>query len=177
MPAMVQAFQRITTERLLLRAVRDSDLDAVFALHADPETNRFSVSGPMRSQEEAHRQLTLWLDDWSRHGVGYWVVERREAPGDVVGFGGVRHKVLEGRPVLNLAYRFTPRTWGTGYATEMARTALALAQRHLPDVPVVAIIHPDNEASLRVAERSGMRFERVIDYAGTPSRLYVPAPP
>ncbi|MFP2959970.1 GNAT family N-acetyltransferase [Myxococcus sp. 1LA] len=173
---MLPAFQSTTTERLLLRAVRDSDLDAVFTLHADPETNRFNIAGPMRSREEAHKQLALWLDDWARHGVGYWVVERRDALGDVVGFGGVRHKVIEGRQVLNLAYRFLPRTWGTGYATEMARTALALARRHLPEVPVVAIIHPENAASIRVAERSGMRFERAFDYEGMPSRLYVPAP-
>ncbi len=174
---MIQTFQSTTTERLLLRAVRDSDLDAVFALHADPETNRFSASGPVRSREEVRTLLTLWLDDWARHGVGYWLVDRRDAPGDVLGLGGVRHKELEGRRVLNLAYRLTPRTWGSGYASEVARAAIALAKQHLPEVPVIAIIHPDNLASIRVAERSGMRLDRLIDYEGTPSRLYVPAAP
>ncbi|WP_426752419.1 GNAT family N-acetyltransferase [Myxococcus sp. Y35] len=161
----------------MLRAVRDSDLDAVFALHADPETNRFSANATALTRDEARRLMALWQDDWAHHGVGYWVVERRDTPGDLVGFGGVRHKELEGRRVLNLAYRFAPRTWGTGYATEMARTALSLARRHLPDIPVVAIIHPENIASIRVAERSGMRFERLIDYQGMPSRLYVPVAP
>jgi RimJ/RimL family protein N-acetyltransferase len=170
---MSQAFESTTTERLLLRAVRDSDLDAVFALHADPETNRFSRSGPMPSLEAARKQLALWLEDWARNGVGYWLVEQREAPGDVVGFGGVRHKELEGQRVLNLAYRFTPRTWGSGYATEMARVALALARQHFPEVPVVAVIHQENAPSIRVAERLGMRLDRVIDYDGAPSRVYM----
>ncbi len=174
MPAMLQAFASTTTERLLLRALRESDLEAVYALHGDPETSRFNPSGPLRSLDAARELLTLWLGDWSRNGVGYWAVERRDAPGLVVGFGGVRHKELEGRTVLNLAYRFSPSTWGSGYATEMARVALALARQQLPDVPLVAIIHPENAASIRVAERLGMRLERMIPYEGIPGRLYVP---
>ncbi|RKH68429.1 GNAT family N-acetyltransferase [Corallococcus llansteffanensis] len=170
---MIQDFERATTERLLLRAVRDSDLEAVFALHADPATNRFSRAGYMRTREDARKMLGLWLEDWAREGVGYWLVERLEAPGVVVGLGGVRHKELEGQRVLNLAYRFSPQTWGSGYATEVSRVALALAARHLPHVPLVAIIHPENSASIRVAERLGMRLERVIDSEGIPNRLYV----
>ncbi|MCY1043238.1 GNAT family N-acetyltransferase [Corallococcus sp. bb12-1] len=165
----------MTTERLLLRAVRDSDVEAVFVLHADPETNRYSVSGPMRSLDAAKTQLAVWLGDWSDRGIGYWVVERIDDPGVLVGFGGLRHKVLEGQQVLNLAYRFAPKAWGSGYATELARASLALAREHLPETPVVAVIHPENEASIRVATRLGLRLDRIIDYEGVPSRLYVPA--
>lgn len=171
---MLQAFQRTTTERLLLRALRESDLEAVYALHGDPETSRFNPSGPLRSLDAARELLTLWLGDWARNGVGYWAVERREAPGLVVGVGGVRRKELEGQTVLNLAYRFTPSTWGSGYATEMARVALAMARQHIPDIPLVAIIHPENAPSIRVAERLGMRLDRIVPYEGIPSRLYVP---
>lgn len=174
LPVMREAFERVTTERLLLRAVGRGDVDAVFTLHSDPETNRFSLAGAMRSVNEARHRTALWMEDWAQRDIGYWVIERREAPGDVVGFGGLRYKVLEGLLVLNLAYRFAPHTWGSGYATEMARTALDLARRHLPEVPVIAIIHPENVASIRVAERLGMRLDRHVDYEGTPNRLYVP---
>jgi RimJ/RimL family protein N-acetyltransferase len=171
---MTLGFERTTTERLLLRAFHESDLDAVFELHGDPETSRYNPSGPLRSRDAARELLGVWLSDWSQRGIGYWAVERRDAPGVVVGIGGVRHKELEGRRVLNLAYRFSPRTWGSGYATEVARAALTLAREHVPDVPVVAIIHPENAPSIRVAERLGMRLERIIPYEGIPSRLYVP---
>lgn len=173
MPTLIQAFESTTTERLLLRALRESDLEAIFALHADPETNRFIPSGRLPSRDAARELLALWLDGWSRYGVGYWAVERREVPGVLVGIGGVRHKELEGQMVLNLAYRFTPSAWGMGYATEVSRVALALARKHLPDIPVVAIINPQNAPSLRVAERLGMRLDRVIPFEGVPSRVYV----
>jgi RimJ/RimL family protein N-acetyltransferase len=170
---MLQAFAETTTERLLLRAWREGDVDAVFALHQDEEMSRFIPTGPLRTREAARERLALWLEDWSKRGVGYWAMERREAPGVVVGVGGVRHKELEGRTVLNLAYRLAPQLWGAGYATEVSRAALELARRHLPDIPVVALIHPENVPSLRVVERLGMRLERVMSYEGTPHRVYV----
>ncbi|NOK33578.1 GNAT family N-acetyltransferase [Corallococcus exercitus] len=170
---MIQDFERTTTDRLLLRAVRESDLEAVFALHSDPTTNQFSRRGYMETREDARRILGVWLEDWAREGVGYWLVERLDAPGVVVGLGGVRHKELEGQRVLNLAYRFTPQTWGSGYATEVSRVALALAARHLPHVPLVAIIHPNNVASIRVAERLGMRLDRHVTEDGIANRVYV----
>jgi RimJ/RimL family protein N-acetyltransferase len=170
---MIPVFENVTTERLVLRPFRESDLDVILALHGDPETNRFSSHGPMRTLDDARERLALWLSDYSQKGVGYWAVARREAPDRVVGVGGVRHKELQGQHVLNLAYRFSPETWGSGYATEVSRVALELARKHIPDVPVVAIIHQLNTPSIRVAERLGMRLDRVIDYEGMPSRLYL----
>jgi RimJ/RimL family protein N-acetyltransferase len=170
---MNPAFESAATQRLLLRPFRERDLEVVFALHSDPETTPFRITGPMRSLDDARALLTVWLDDWAQRGVGYWAVARREAPGVVVGVGGVRHKELEGKPVLNLAYRLDPSTWGTGFATEVSRAALDLARVHFPGTPVVAVIHPENAASIRVAERLGMRVDRVIAYEGTPHRVYV----
>ncbi|NMO16680.1 GNAT family N-acetyltransferase [Pyxidicoccus fallax] len=172
---MTRAFEHVVTERLLLRALRETDLEVMYAIHADPETNRYHPGGlsPTPTLDAARARLDLWLGDWAGRGVGYWAVERREAPGVVIGFGGVRHRELEGQQVLNLAYRFTPSAWGAGYATELAREALSLAGTHIPDVPVVAIISVANAPSLRVAERLGMRFDRLIDYEGFPSRVYL----
>jgi RimJ/RimL family protein N-acetyltransferase len=172
---MIQDFERTTTGRLLLRRVQESDVEAVFTLHAAPETNRFHPSKTLRSMDAARELLALWLGDWARHGMGYWAVERLDAPGTVVGFGGVRRKELEDQAVLNLAYRFSPQSWGSGYATEMARVALALARKHVPDLPVVAIIHVENAPSLRVAERLGMQRARLMDYEGAPTAVYLAA--
>jgi RimJ/RimL family protein N-acetyltransferase len=171
---MIQTYPRtVTTERLLLRPFRESEVEVIFALHGDPETNRFNPNGPMRTLDDARERLALWLGDWSQKGVGYWAVERLEAPGVVVGVGGVRHKELQGQTVLNLAYRFAPEAWGSGFATEVSRVTLEQAREHIPDVPVVAIINQVNAPSIRVAERLGMRLDRVIDYDGMPSRVYM----
>ena len=170
---MHPAFENAATERLLLRPFLETDLQVVYALHSDPGTSQYRIHGAMRTLDDARALLSLWLRDWAERGVGYWAVARREAPEVVVGVGGVRHKELEGQPVLNLAYRLDPSTWGTGFATEVSRAALDLSRVHFPGTPVVAVIHLENAPSVKVAERLGMRLDRVIAYEGTPHRVYV----
>jgi RimJ/RimL family protein N-acetyltransferase len=174
---MIPEFERTTTERLLLRALREGDEAALFSLHNDPSTAVFTPSSLMRSMDDARKQLALWLEGWARDGFGYWLVERKDTPGVVVGLAGVRIKDQDGLRVLNLAYRFAPSAWGSGYATEVARASMAMAARHLPHLPLIAVIHPENTASLRVAERLGMRFDRMTESDGQPNRVYVVGTP
>lgn len=61
-----------------------------------------------------------------------------------------------GRQVLNLYYRYGPESWGKGYATEVAREAIKVANIHLPELPVIARTRPTNVSSMRVAERVGL---------------------
>ena len=62
----------LETERLLLRAPADTDLDAVYEVHGDPATNQFNPSGPVSSREAAQQLLQLWQAHWQRRGFGYW---------------------------------------------------------------------------------------------------------
>lgn len=49
--------------------------------------------------------------------------------------------------------------WGHGYATEAAQAVLRDAFERLGAAEVIADIRPENAASIRVAERLGMRAE------------------
>jgi len=152
----VTSFERVVTERLVLRRPAAGDLDELHRIHADPRTWLHKPELRHDTLEESRRQLAVWLAHWQQHGYGYWTVERDEA---VVGFGGLmRIPRWQGRgDVLNLYYRFDPAEWGKGYATEMARAAVELAQRELAELPVIARIRPGNRESIAVAERTGLR--------------------
>jgi len=140
----------LTTERLVLRRLRPTDLDAVFAIHADPRTNAFNPRGPDRTLDDARERLAGWIAHWDEHGFGYWAIERRDQPG-VIGVGGVQ--LRDG--VLNLYYRFAVEAWGHGFATEMAEAARGFARQD--GRRLVALIRPDNAPSIKVAERIGLR--------------------
>ncbi len=148
-------FERVETERLVLRRPLATDLDELHRIHADPRTWLHKPELRHDTLEESSRQLAVWLAHWNERGYGYWTVEQGAA---VVGFGGLMLiPRWQGRvDVLNLYYRFDPDHWGQGYATETARVALELARRELPQYPVVARIRPGNAESIRVAERSGL---------------------
>ncbi len=146
------AFTPVQTARLLLRAVEPGDAAASFAIHGDPATNRFNPSGASGSPEATAAQLDGWLAEWREHGFGFWAIRRAEAE-EVIGFGGLARRMFRGRPVLNTYYRFTPPAWGHGYATEMTSTALALAARLLPELPVIVRTRPGNLAAQAVASK------------------------
>jgi RimJ/RimL family protein N-acetyltransferase len=158
----VSPFDRVDTERLLLRRPTTADLAAHHRIHADPRTWTHRPELRLTGVEQSERQLVHWLDHWERHGYGYWSVERA---GRVVGFGGLMLLPQWRAPddAVNLYYRFEPESWGNGYATETARAALDLAARELPGLLVVARIRPTNLVSTRVAERAGMTRRPDLD--------------
>jgi [ribosomal protein S5]-alanine N-acetyltransferase len=161
-PVLISHFEHVQTERLILRTPRNEDIEAVFAIHGDPETNRFNPNGPMKSIDEAIERVEQWLQDWERNGFGYWsILSSHDC--EIIGFGGLRRIQWAGRDVLNLYYRLSTKSWGKGYATELAQTAVDLARRYLPEFPVVARIHPTNSASIRVAERVGLKHMPELD--------------
>lgn len=108
----------VHTERLLLRRLRPEDLPVVVQIQGDPAANRHNPIGTATPSRIA-QQLRCWLADWAEHGVGYWLVVDA-ASAEAVGIGGLRPIEHEGRPALNMFYRFRPSAWGRGLALEMA---------------------------------------------------------
>jgi len=152
---LANIFNEVHTERLVLRRLQAGDGPAMFAVHGDPATNQYNPSGPHANLATSEEMLRLLRQHWEEYGFAYWAVTLPQAE-NILGFGGVEHLVWRDRDVLNLYYRFTPSAWGQGYATELARTAVSLARKHLPPWPVIARTRSENIASIRTAERAGL---------------------
>lgn len=87
-----------------------------------------------------------------------WTVTERQS-GAVVGHCGLLPKAVEGRDEGELNYVIAAAYWGRGYATEAACAIKYYALNSLGIARLVALIHPENTASERVALKLGMRFE------------------
>ena len=159
----------ITTERLIVRRLREEDRQAMIEIHTDPRTNRFDPDPP--DADRAGELVTAWLDHWAEHGFGYGAVTEVGAA-TVIGLTGVRLRDFHGEEVLNLGYRFRPEVWGRGYAVEAARGVLSWRAGTLPGTPVLATIDVANQSSLRVAERIGFREYTEEVHLGAPARHY-----
>jgi [ribosomal protein S5]-alanine N-acetyltransferase len=156
------AFTPVYTDRLLLRAVSESDVDASFVIHGDPATYRFHPSGVTRSREQSAAQLVGWQREWMEPGFGFWAVSLTDEE-RVIGFGGLTRRPFRERPVLNTYYRFAPSAWGHGYATEMVGAALGLAKRLLAELPVIVRTRSANLAARSVAEKVGLQRAPELD--------------
>jgi RimJ/RimL family protein N-acetyltransferase len=73
-------------------------------------------------------------------------------------------------PAVEVGWRLDPSAWGHGYATEAAVAALEGAFTTLGLAEVYSCPQADNPASVRVAERLGLRLDRVVDIAATERR-------
>ena len=68
-------------------------------------------------------------------------------------------------------WALAPHAWGKGYATEVGRAALQVAFAQGAQ-KVCSVILPDNQRSIRVAQRLGETFERTVHLVGHDCALY-----
>ena len=151
------------TPRLRFREMTPADVDAMAALLGDPDVMRFYPAPKTREQAEA---WIAWNQaNYARHGYGLWIIET--LAGDFVGDCGLTWQQVNGESKLEVGYHVATRWQGRGFATEAARACRDYARAHVDTSELVAIVHPDNRASQRVAEKIGMH--RVEDDRGGPT--------
>jgi RimJ/RimL family protein N-acetyltransferase len=148
---------------------RESDIEAYAEMLADPEVMRFIGDGQPLSRPLAWRHLAMMLGHWHLRGYGLWAVEERGS-GQLVGRIGCWNP--EGWPGFEVGWMLRRQSWGLGYATEGARAAIEFAFTRLEQPEVISLIHPDNAASMRVADRLGERRDGRADLMGRPVLVY-----
>src|SRR5262249_34718410 len=103
------------------------------------------------------------------YGLGLLLVERREDRAPLGICGLIKRDSL---PDVDIGFAFLPRYWSRGYAHEAARAVLAHGRDSLRLERIVAITDPANDASVRLLERLGLRFEELLDLPEGPSKLF-----
>jgi RimJ/RimL family protein N-acetyltransferase len=156
----------LETERLTLRTWTLEDFEDFASMAADPEVMRFvSADGKPLSRYGAWQAFSAAAGHWALRGFG-WFAVRERATGHFVGRVGPWHP--EGWPEFEVGWTLGRQYWGKGYATEAADKAIEYAFRGLNRAHLVSFIAPENERSIRVAERLGERLE------GTATLPHVP---
>ncbi|WP_135466721.1 GNAT family N-acetyltransferase [Crenalkalicoccus roseus] len=142
------------TPRLRLRPRRLADTEACLAMDREPGVTRF-VDGPWKDPA-GHRAFieARTLGPWPP-GLGYWSV-LDAAAGGFLGWVLLIPEDGEG-PEIEIGWRLRPAAWGRGIATEAAAPVLRHGFVALGLPRIVAGIHAENAASLRVAAKLGLR--------------------
>jgi hypothetical protein len=153
------------TARLTLRRIDAFDADALAGVFCDAEVMRFGDGA----------QTPAWVADWvatrdaecyTPWGFGPWAVARNTDDA-VLGYCGLfLFADLAGRAEVEIGYRLARPYWGQGYATEAAMAARDVALGRLGITRLVALIDPANGASIAVARKLGMRYEREVMMPG-----------
>jgi len=162
----------LETERLILRHFHIFDAQAMGRVFGDPEVMLY---GPgIQTQSWVRDWLRDCLENYQKLGFGPWAVVEKSSS-TVTGYAGLFHfPDIAGQPEIEVGYRLARSCWGLGFATEAAAAIREYSFHTLCLLRLIALIDPENTASIRVAEKIGMHYEKEVMLEGYthPDHLY-----
>ena len=159
----------LETERLRLRGLRADDVALFTRIYADTRVVRHLGDGRTLDAGQAWRSCAALAGHWTLRGYGQWIAEEKSS-GEVVGRIGLYHP--DGWPGLEAGWALAREHWGKGYATEGGEATLRYAFDVVGADRAVSVIHPENLASIRVAEKLGGIREDSVTVVGKEALLY-----
>jgi RimJ/RimL family protein N-acetyltransferase len=159
----------LETSRLILRPFQDEDIGRLAELMANGDFMRFSLGPYTREQTQTVLQKFL---SWNQAGLPSQFAVIFRSNNELIGYCGFLHWHLDGADEIEIGYRLDPEYWNRGLATEAAQAVRDHAFRDLNLSRVISLIHPDNIASRRVAEKSGMKIEKETVFRGFPTQVF-----
>ena len=165
----------LDTERLSLRELHDGDAAFILELLNEPGWLRFIGDRGIRTLEAAADYIeNVPRKMYRENGFGLWAVEAKGS-GEPLGMCG-----LIKRPSLDdvdIGFAFLARHSRRGYGLESASAVMDHARGVLGLQRIVAITSVDNDPSIRLLERIGLRFEKMVNLPGDDEAIKLFATP
>lgn len=159
----------LETERLVVRRLTGYDAAFMLDLLNQPSFIRFVGDRGVRTVEDAIAYIRDGpVRSYVHNGFGMYLVELKETAVPIGICGLLKRETLDD---VDVGFAFLPAYWSQGYAFESARAVLNFAKDVLLLKRVVAITSVDNESSIKLLEKLGLRFEGMIRMSGEESEL------
>lgn len=150
----------IETKRLFLRKVSIEDAGVILALLNEPSFIRNIGDRGVRTLENARDYIiNRLIASYEKFGFGMYLVVLKDS-GSPTGLCGLVKR--DGLDDVDIGYAFLPQFWSKGYATETALAVKEYAKNTIGLKRLVAITDPANEGSIRVLEKIGLEFEKMV---------------
>ena len=150
----------LETDRLTLRRLSVKDAGFILDLLNQPSFLRYIGDKGVRTLDDARNYVLHGpMASYERFGFGLYLVEVKETRDPIGICGLLKRETLED---VDIGFAFLPQFWRRGYAFESAAAVLAHGRDVLRLDRIVAITSPDNDASIRVLNKIGLKFERMI---------------
>jgi [ribosomal protein S5]-alanine N-acetyltransferase len=153
----------IETKRLILRQFTPADAADNYRIYTDPENMKFMGRQPDSVEFERDHIRKHITNYYEKYGFGLWAVVLKEN-NHLIGRCGFLYQQIEDARETEITYLIDKHFWGKGLATEAAREIVRFGFEKYKFPRIVAVINPKNLASIRVAEKIGMEYERNVNF-------------
>lgn len=157
----------IETENLILRKIENTDIEGMFLLDSDPLVHKYLGNKPISTKEQARENIDYIRMQYDTYDIGRWAAIEKSS-GDFIGWSGLKMNFEEEMNghinYYDVGYRFIPKYWGKGYATESSIAARDYFFENYPDQKLCGLAEIEHLASCRVLEKIGLERKEEFLY-------------
>lgn len=164
----------LETKRLRLRRLAEQDVAFILELVNEPAFIQNIGDKGVRTLDDAREYISSGpVASYEKYGFGLYCVDLKETEEPIGICGLLKRDALDD---VDIGFALLEKFRGRGFAYEAAAAVMGYGRTALGLKRIVAITSPDNEASIRVLEKIGLRFDKMICMPGSKeeTRLFVP---
>lgn len=167
----------IETERLILRELRENDVDGILELDSDADVHKYLGNKPISTKEEALKNLQFTIGQYHKFGIARFACIEKSS-GDFIGWSGLKFNTgekeeLNGhRDFIDIGYRFIPRYWRKGYGFESAVACLDFGFKEMNYKKICGCALADNIGSNKILSKIGLQFINDFIFEGDKANWY-----
>jgi len=158
------------TTRLVLRKFTAEDPGLLLKLNSDSEVLKYLHEPRLQDILQAKEVLMNIILPQYDNNLGRWATYTKHN-NEFIGWCGLKFRPEPDE--IDLGYRFLKTAWGRGYATEAAIQTIDHGFKRLQLKTITGRAHVDNAASIRVLEKSGMKYFKEEMMDNCPVKTYV----
>lgn len=153
----------IETERLLLRELRETDVDGIFELDSNAEVHKYLDNKTISTKKEAEEIISFIRNQYQELGIGRFACIEKSS-GDFIGWSGLKFNTGEKEELngysdfIDIGYRFIPRYWRKGYGYESAVACLNYGFNQMNYEKIYGCALADNKGSNKILQKIGLKF-------------------
>lgn len=167
----------IETDRLILRELLETDLEGMYELDSNATVHKYLGNNPITTKAQAAEGIQSIRKQYIERGIGRFAAVEKSS-GDFIGWSGLKlnageKEELNGfRDFIDIGYRFIPRYWGKGYATESSIATLRFGFETMNYTTIYGAAESENIASNKILQKIGLHFVNDFYYTDIPCKWY-----
>lgn len=154
-------FPVLQTERLLLRSLQPSDENEIFALRSDDNINKYIDRPKAQTKDDAKHFIERITQNIAKNETLFWVIELKQEHS----FAGTAllWNINKENNEAEIGYELLPQFHGKGIISEALKAVLAFAFEKLKIETLLAVVHKENIASLKVLQKYNFIFRTELE--------------
>ncbi|MCI4667701.1 MAG: GNAT family N-acetyltransferase [Bacteroidia bacterium] len=154
----------VENPRFIMREFQLNDAPGLFEMESDPLVHTYLGNKPFQSIKQVEDSINAVREQYQSNGIGRWIVEDRQT-GEIMGWSGLKLETrIRDFNYNDIGYRFKPKFWGKGIATETAIAAIRYGFENLGLETICGAADAENLASCRVLTKCGLSFQETFLY-------------